>query len=123
MAIELEINLKQIPGACQASLQFGDGRTRDCIVIPTDTDFIYVNDKKASIRCNVFQRMSEWSTHSLKLKYTGETYKNHSEEERKKTPYIGFISGGGSLASGSSPRPSAPTASSPVSPTQNGIPF
>ena len=71
-----------------------DVRGRKCVVIPVDSNGIYISEKGTIVLSYFMTKMQEekWGkTHSLKRKLTKEEYKTWTKEQRDNNPISGYF--------------------------------
>jgi DNA-binding MarR family transcriptional regulator len=89
----IRINLKKLNQAGLVNIKGKDGRTRRCIVIPTDVNReIFVGEKNIYFNLSAFEtkEVSQFGdTHMLKGNLDKEAFEALSEEERRNLPILG----------------------------------
>ena len=71
-----------------------DVRGKKCVVVPVDSNGIYISDKGTIVLSYFMNKMKEESwgkTHTLKRKLTKNEYKSLSKEQRDNTPVGGYF--------------------------------
>ncbi len=89
----IRINLKKLNQAGLVNIKGKDGRTRRCVVIPTDVNReIFVGEKNIYFNLSAFEtkEVSQFGdTHMLKGNLDKEAFEALSEEERRNLPILG----------------------------------